>query len=613
MGNLGLRSALTALLWLAVLGTIVALHRVQPPDSWRAAQEWTATPRDPPGAAKPVRLPHRWAPDGPRRMHYAAAVALAEISDEPWVVYLPSLNLNAALHVNGVAIGSGGNMEEPLARHRYRPLLFYLPAGVLRPGHNELAVEVVAQTAGTGFLQQAYLGPQSQLRPFFELRAFLKVQFLYGLSVAVAMLGTIMLVVWSGRREERAFLWYAVTSAAFVVYTLHFAVANPPLPSIWWDWLYSASVTAFVAAITVFGIHFLGLRQPRLVRLLAWFTAAGLVSLALIGWLRPEAYQFWSARVWHSIVLAFGVYPVSLFVRELWRRSDARSFWMLASATSLLVGGAHDVLLNNRLIDPYAGNYLGYMVPLPIAVFTWIMLERFLAALRESEMLNRELNQRVLQKQAELERSYETLRKLEQQQLLVEERERIQRDMHDGLGGTLVSALAGMEMQGEQESAAARSLRSALDDLRLMIYSLDQDGGTLRAALGMLRERLRRLADDTGLAVQWSMQELPADKMLDRGATLQLMRIVQEAFTNTLKHARAANFEFTARLQEREGCAGVELVLRDDGAGYEPGGAQSGSYGLSNMRVRAQKIGGRIDMHSAPGAGCRITLWVPLA
>jgi signal transduction histidine kinase len=168
-------------------------------------------------------------------------------------------------------------------------------------------------------------------------------------------------------------------------------------------------------------------------------------------------------------------------------------------------------------------------------------------------------------------------------------------------------------MKGEQESAAARSLRSALDDLRLMIYSLDQDGGTLRAALGMLRERLRRLADDTGLAVQWSMQELPADKMLDRGATLQLMRIVQEAFTNTLKHARAANFEFTARLQEREGCAGVELVLRDDGAGYEPGGAQSGSYGLSNMRVRAQKIGGRIDMHSAPGAGCRITLWVPLA
>lgn len=131
-------------------------------------------------------LPHRWPADGSRRVSYVARVELARAPVAPWALYLPSLNMNAAVHVNGVLAGDGGRMEEPLARHRYRPLWFGVPAPALHAGKNEIVVEVVSQPPGSGFLQQVYLGPAAALEPYFELRHFLKVELPSGVAVAVA-------------------------------------------------------------------------------------------------------------------------------------------------------------------------------------------------------------------------------------------------------------------------------------------------------------------------------------------------------------------------------------------------------------------------------------------
>jgi signal transduction histidine kinase len=454
-----------------------------------------------------------------------------------------------------------------------------------------------------------YLGPQSQLQPYYDLRRFLNVQFVYGVMVAVLVLGAIMLGVWSGRRTERVYLWYAITSVTFLVYCLCLASSGLSLPSLWWDWLLQVSRTWMIAAITVFGIHFLGLSRPRVVTFLGWYSLVGSLALAVLALVSPERFSFVSIGPWNLAGIVFCLYPVALFVRQLWRRTDAASFWMLASASSLILGGAHDVLMENGLFAPFDGHYYPFMVPLAITTFTWILIGRFLRALAEAETLNRELNQRVLQKQAELERTYEELKRSERQRTLADERERIQRDMHDGLGGTLVSTLAGLELQGEQDSSAAQSLRGALDDLRLMIYSLDPASDTLRAALGTLRERLGRLAEEAGLTLEWSVQGLPAELALERGVTLQVMRIVQEAFTNTVKHAQAQTFSLRVSEQTHNSRAGVQLEMRDDGRGFEPAGIKSGGYGLSNMRVRAQKIGGQFEI--APALpGTRITLWV---
>lgn len=615
MGSLGLRSLLTAALWVAMVGAIVALHSVQPPAGLTPGGErWTLIALNPPAVTLPhVTLPHQWVTHAPtlRAARYETTVELKASPGEPWAAYIPSLSLNAAVFVNGARIGDGGSMQEPLARHSFRPLLFPVPAALLHGGANHFAVEVRSEPEGSGFLQQVYLGPQTQLQPYYDLRLFLNVQFVYGVMVAVLVLGAIMLGVWSGRRTERVYLWYAITSVTFLVYCLCLASSSLSLPSLWWDWLLQVSRTWMIAAITVFGIHFLGLSRPRMVAFLGWYSLVGSLALAALALVSPERFSFVSIGPWNIAGIVFCLYPVSLFVRQLWRRTDAASFWMLASASSLILGGGHDVLMENGLFAPFDGHYFHFMVPLAITTFTWILIGRFLRALEEAETLNRELNQRVLQKQAELERTYDDLKRSEQQRTLADERERIQRDMHDGIGGTLVSTLAGLEMEGASGSSAAQSLRSALDDLRLMIYSLDQDGGTLRAALGMLRDRLTRLGEDAGLVIEWRMESLPAGLALDRGATLQVMRIVQEAFTNTLKHARAQLFSLQASLAPGpSGIAGVVFELQDNGTGFDPASIKSSGYGFDNMRVRARKLNGTLVIEPV-SPGTLIRLWIP--
>lgn len=615
MDRPGWRSLCGILIWIGWLVAVAWLHRVQPPNELSlSGARWTLTDLQP-ALAMPsqVGLPHQWSDDAHRRRaaRYETDVELATAPGEPWAVYLPSLSMNAAVFVNGTRIGDGGSLAEPRAQQSFQPLLFLVPNALLHSGRNSMAVELHSTYAGDGFLQQVYLGPQAQLKPYFDLRYALKTQFYIGLIVAVIVIGIIMFGVWWVRRNERVYLMYALSSAPFVLYGLCVSMPDLPLPSLWRDYLQWTAITWMIAAITLFTTHFLELSLPRLEKALGWISLIAPPSLAVLAvLLEPETFRFVLIQVWLNTVLGFGVYPVGLFARELWRRRDARTFWMFAAGSSILIGGAHDVLFLNGLIPPFNGYYYQYSIPLALVVFTLILGARFLNALRESEILNRELNQRVLQKQAELERSYEELKRSEQQRTLAEERERIQRDMHDGLGGTLVSALAGLEMQGEQQSPAAQSLRNALDDLRLMIYSLDQTSGSLRSALAMLRDRLMRLAEDTGLALEWNVQTLPNELTLERGVTLQVMRIVQEAFTNTVKHARAQTFRLDVSAESYEGRDGVTLDIRDDGCGFDAAQTKPGSYGLSNLRVRAQKIGGRLEIASA--AGTRITLWVPV-
>ncbi|MFA5939576.1 MAG: ATP-binding protein [Sinimarinibacterium sp.] len=610
MSSLGWRSLLGLLAWLGFVATLVGLHRIQPPDAWLAGGgRWTLVGLDPAVLVSPSTvLPNQWREFAPelRGARYETAAQLASAPDEAWVIYLPSLSLNAAVYVNGERIGDGGSMQEPLARYSFRPLLFRVPGRLLRSGANDIAVELRAEPSGSGFLQQVYLGPLAQLQPYFDLRQFLNVQSIYVLIVAVLVLGLVMFAVWWGRREERVYLWYSLTMPAVVLHCLGLVSTGLSLPSVWWEWLHHVSRAWMIAAVTVFGLHFLGLSRPRLAAFLGGYSALGALAMAAVAIASPANFSTLAVTVCSALTFAFGFYPVSLFVRHAWQQRTASSVWMLTAAASLLAAGGRDVLMENGLLAPFDGEYFHYMIWLGIGVFTSILIARFLGALRESETLNRELDDRVRQKQAELERTYEELRRSEQQRLLADERERIQRDMHDGLGGTLVSTLAGLDLQGERDSAAAQSLRSALDDLRLMIYSLDQGSGTLRAALATLRERIARLAEDAGLALEWDMQALPESLALERGATLQLMRVVQEAFTNTVKHAGAQTFSVGASSHEN----GVRVELRDDGAGFDPAGVESGGYGLSNMRVRAQKMGGRLDFESV-SPGTRIVLWVP--
>jgi signal transduction histidine kinase len=273
-----------------------------------------------------------------------------------------------------------------------------------------------------------------------------------------------------------------------------------------------------------------------------------------------------------------------------------------------LAFAGHDLALQFGWLPATAPHLLAYLLPVMMLAFGSTLIGRFVRSLDESERLNVELEARVHAKQGELERNFERLREVERAGLLARERERIMQEMHDGLGGRLVSTLAMVELGRGGSADVAASLRGALEDMRLVIDSLDPHVHALPELLGMLRSRLAPLLAQSGLELEWRVGEVPRLDALGPEGHLDILRIVQEAVTNAIKHSGARRVTLATTWVdglEPEVC----IEVRDDGRGPGNGAAAAGR-GLHNMRERANRLGGALSVDAAE-PGTVVTLRLP--
>jgi signal transduction histidine kinase len=251
-----------------------------------------------------------------------------------------------------------------------------------------------------------------------------------------------------------------------------------------------------------------------------------------------------------------------------------------------------------------------------LASFGSTLVLRFVSALRSAEALNRELETRVREKHRELERSYEARRGLEREKLLAEERERLVREMHDGLGGQLVSVLSLVEADASADPRVAVGVRAALDDMRLVIDSLDPALQTLAGALGAARARFEPALVRSGVALEWQAGDLPRTPWLGPQDYLQVLRIVQEALVNVVRHSGASRVAVrSGTLAGEDGRKDIVIEVCDDGCGIDPARlGRAGSRGLRHMRERAARLAGSLrvePLDPGTGAGTRVALSLP--
>ncbi|MDQ3686159.1 MAG: histidine kinase [Acidobacteriota bacterium] len=201
------------------------------------------------------------------------------------------------------------------------------------------------------------------------------------------------------------------------------------------------------------------------------------------------------------------------------------------------------------------------------------------------------------------------------------ERKRIASELHDGLGQSLViiknRALLGLSAPAEPERAMKQldeisaATSQAISEVReiahnLRPYQLDEFG--LTKAIGVM---LKRVSNSSGIAFATDFD--PLDGVFSKEDETNLYRIVQESVSNIVKHSGASE----AKVQIKKDLRGVQILIRDNGNGFIPeaagaGGPQQGGLGLTGMSERARMLGGRHDVHSAPGEGTTITIKISL-
>jgi signal transduction histidine kinase len=202
-----------------------------------------------------------------------------------------------------------------------------------------------------------------------------------------------------------------------------------------------------------------------------------------------------------------------------------------------------------------------------------------------------------------------------------DERRRLARDLHDGPAQTLAAALFGVDLAvgaldrapatARDELLAARALvRDALDDVRALMAGLRprllEQRGVVVALNG-----LASMPPLWGTEVTIEAQGIGLGERLPADVELGLFRITQEAVSNARRHGTASHVRVS--LAVRPGLA--ELLVVDDGRGFlwEPEfGWSSRGEGLPGMRERTELLGGTLRVESAPGAGTRIAVTLPL-
>jgi signal transduction histidine kinase len=576
----------------------------------RTARAVQSTAPAPPGAelagAPTVELPDVWrakrreaSPGG----WYRTVLRLEGAPDQPWGVYLPRIGTNAAVWVNGVWIGDGGRLEPPVARNWNRPLLFPIPVGLLRAGENDVDVRLAVEVISTGMIAPFWIGPLSVLEPAYATRSFAQVTGVEWGVVLMVGIGALVAVIFFRRPDLTLFGWFAAATFLWAFGSTELFLRDPPLPLRVWQWLVMMALIGTPVCFA-FQVHrFFEIDRPRVERAFAFLVAA--VALA-IPFVPMTSFEFARGAV-IALALVPGVYVMALLVRGSRREGPLRLRLLYLPALIALGFAVHDLLLLAGL-RPAPAFLLGpYLAPAVALWGGWALVDRFANVLGEVESLNRDLERRVAEKHAELEDNYRRMRRLETEQAVQEERERIMRDVHEGLGGQLMSLLATIESRVFEPELLADAVRDALDDLRILVLSRDDEDDDLLARLSVVRSRLEPRLRRAGLRFDWQIEDVPA--LAGRHPALHVQRVVHEAIVNAIRHADASTVTVRTGTEIRGGRNGIVVEVRDDGRGIAAG--QAPGRGIGNMRRRAAALGGDL-LIAGSGGGTRVDLWIPL-
>jgi signal transduction histidine kinase len=202
--------------------------------------------------------------------------------------------------------------------------------------------------------------------------------------------------------------------------------------------------------------------------------------------------------------------------------------------------------------------------------------------------------------------------RLAQQAAIAEERSRIAKDLHDGLGADLtrLALLADLasgepeEKAGEHLQKLSRSSREAARVLKEMIWIANPANDTLEGVVSRIGQTAQDFLGDARIRCRLDLPAQLPENPLTLDQRRNLLLVAREALNNIVKHASAT--EVCIRASSRGD--GLFLEIEDNGRGFDAAGIHSDGLGLASMKRRIESLGGTLDLQSLPGAGTKISI-----
>ncbi len=485
-----------------------------------------------------------------------------------------------------------------------------IPDSLLHEGANELVIRLFVWGPISGFLDKVYVGPDASLRRYYERRTLLFVTLPVVFSAWQAILAVILVVMWAMRRGEAAYGALAAAMALGAIQAfLPSVIDQPAIPQLNATLLTSAPLeSGFVLA---FGILFFSRKWPRVLGPLIFIPGVILVLIGVFGETETLRKSFLVLGV-PTIVLHLLLLALIVGWSEM-RRQDVPSLLLGCGVTVVLTSIMHDVLELAGFIpdERLFFTRLSYSVVL-VAIGAGLTF-RFAQALNRVDGFAAHLAIQLREAEEKLKASFAREQERERAAALARERARLMRDLHDGLGGQLVSIVA-LSERNTDNAGIGDAARAALKDLRMVIDSMDDIVGDLMLALGSWRERAAAQLRPHDIVLDWRAVPpgLPVHPELRPWHVIQIIRILDEAVTNAVKHAGARRVAVSIETRKdadgEHGC----IAVTDDGKGFslEGDASRPASRGLRNMKNRAARCGAELELSSGV-RGTTVRLQLP--
>ena len=198
-----------------------------------------------------------------------------------------------------------------------------------------------------------------------------------------------------------------------------------------------------------------------------------------------------------------------------------------------------------------------------------------------------------------------------------EERRRLSRDLHDGLGPSLAAMSSRMKMAQKQVRSdpgrveleledMTNLLRGHVQEIRRLIHGLRPAALDQLGLVGAVKQQVEQFIQETGVQALFTA---PTEIAVDPLAEVTVLRVVQECLTNSRRHSQATHAEIELYSMR----TGLVLTVRDNGIGFAPDHPQGSKVGLGilGMQERAELLGGSLAVQSSPGKGCHVVMHIP--
>ena len=604
-------------MWLLAAFTIGTLQAQPAPDATvtidhaEAVQASWDSAAPPVTGWTPVTLMDYWNTRWPQhdgvvwyRLHWNQASTNAPIG-----LLLDYVCMADAVYVNGNLVYRDPQLVEPLSRSWVTPQYFLINKPLLHVGENTLLVRVsglVAYQPGLGTVQIGNdLAMQASYRNGVRWRYDMR---LFNFAIS-AVLGVLFGMLWLLRRRDTVYGWYALSTLFGAGYGWNYVTAStwPFSSTDAWQAFVVALLVASTCSFTVFLLRFCEHRWPRTE------AALGLVSLAAFAFalLDPHRMGPWR-NLWVLPTILFYYVTIAAF---LWHAARSRRIEVRVLGVSMLLPillSFRDLALYLELI--HGNNYLDALTsPLTLIGMAFAVAWRFSVAMRRAEGFNIELKHEVDIATTQLSDTLAREHALALDNTRIGERLNLVRDLHDGFGGSLLGAIAALEnpQRPPEPARVVSTLKELRDDLRLVIdTTTHEQDSDLAGLLAPLRHRWSQRMDVVDINSRWQLEGLDGLR-LGPARSLDLLRLLQEALTNVLKHSHASQVNITVRR------AGTQLAIEvlDDGSGFDPAAirfSQGGGAGLASLHSRARRLGAELALDTSPGRGLALRLEAPL-